>query len=137
MNMEIIKNLHLDNSADLGNGWTVKCTPFCGYVFCKNGDWIENCVTVNAAVRFAEKNCRDEKSQAEKNREIRQKFIDACDKVGNFRIDSFSIMTIEEHTGGDSVRDGGGQMEILTPITHEVIRKLGFDPIEVMNAFNV
>ncbi len=134
----LIRGLKMGTKADLGNGWTVENNSYVGFKFYKEGILIDSFFMKDSAIDFAEKNCHEGKSEAERLKEIGKKFFDetkATRKDG-----SLVIIRIESLSGGDSIRDAGGTRLVTENVTYDFISawadKNGTDLETVCEAIN-
>ena len=135
---QMIRDLVFGKTLDLGNGWTVKKDRYTGFDFRKDGKYVESVVMTDSAVSFAEKNCKAEKSEAEKLKEISDKFF--ADTKATRKDGSLVIIEIESLSGGDSIRDAGGTRLVTENVTYDFIKswadKNGTDFETVCKAIN-
>jgi hypothetical protein len=117
---QMIRGLGFGKTLDLGNGWTVEKDRYTGFKFRKDGKYIESVVMTDSAVSFAEKNCKAEKSEAEKLGEISAKFF--ADTKATRKDGSLVIADIVSLSGGDAIRDAGGERIEFLPVTYDFVK---------------
>lgn len=131
---EFLYNLGRWEKADLGNGWLVESDGRSEYKFYFNSEYVHTEYGASNALEYANNLDTQGKEDIERNA-VKEEFIAACNRIGTFRGCDFTIATFEDYIGGDSIRDNGGQRVVVTSITSDVIKKLGFNPKSIAEAF--
>lgn len=135
---KLIRDLGFRKTLDLGFGWVVENNPGLGFIFRKDGKEIDMMRMTDSAVCFAVNNCKAEKSEAEKLCEISAKFF--ADTKATRKDGSLVIADIVSLSGGDAIRDAGGERIEFQPVTYEFVKswaiKNGTDLETVCNAIN-
>jgi hypothetical protein len=135
---QMIRECKMGSKASLGNGWIVENNSACGFKFYKEGVLIDTFIMKASAIDFAEKNCKAEKSEAEMLCEISKKFF--TDTKATRKDGSLVIADIVSLSGGDAIRDAGGERIEFQPITYEFLKswadKNGTDFETVCKAIN-
>ena len=117
---KLIRELKMGTKADLGNGWTVENNTYSGIKFYKEGVLIDSFMMTASAIKFAEENCKAEKSEAEELRELSGLFF--AETKATRKDGSLVVIDIETLVGGDAIRDAGGTRLVTKPVTYDFIK---------------
>lgn len=135
---KLIRECKMGSKTSLGNGWTVENNSALGYKFFKEGVLIDTFIMKASAIDFAEKNCKAEKSEAEMLGEISAKFF--AETKATRKDGSLVIADIVSLSGGDAIRDAGGERIEFQPVTYDFVKswaiKNGTDLETVCKAIN-
>jgi hypothetical protein len=135
---KMIRECKMGTKSSIGNGWTVENHSVCGYKFYKEGVLINTLLMKASAIDFAERNCKAEKSEAEMLKEIGKKFF--TETKATRKDGSLVIADIVSLSGGDAIRDAGGERIEFQPVTYDFVKtwaeKNGTDIETVCKAIN-